>query len=282
MYRTLGHHLAILFFLLLTAFPLLLGVGYAMLYSVGMLGVLSNGFTWHHWQLVVSDSNFWYNLLYSLYIAVLSIGLAVGLAFYAVLWKFKQLNKHLSTILYFPLSIPAIVAAFFFFQLLGSAGIVSRLVYALGMVATPADFPVLINDSWGIGIIATHTFMAFPFFTLLFLNIYQQYGLEHYEAVAQTMGASKWQTKLKVHIPILWRQSFSSIVLYLSFVVGSYEIPLLLGRQSPSMLSPYIIRKLQRFNLLDIPQAYAIASLYALGMLLVLWLLVKNNKLGHR
>jgi putative spermidine/putrescine transport system permease protein len=60
--------------------------------------------------------------------------------------------------------------------------------------------------------------------------------------------------------------------------MGTYEIPLLLGRQSPSMLSVLVIRKLQRFNLADIPQAYAISVIYIILVSIILMLVYRSQR----
>jgi len=58
--------------------------------------------------------------------------------------------------------------------------------------------------------------------------------------------------------------------LYGLFLVGAYEVPLLLGRQSPRMLSVLIAQKFRRFDLLELPQAYVLTCLYAIIVVFIL------------
>jgi putative spermidine/putrescine transport system permease protein len=44
------------------------------------------------------------------------------------------------------------------------------------------------------------------------------------------------------------------------------------------MLSVLVIRKLQRFNLADIPQAYAISVIYMVFISIVLWLVYRSQR----
>src|SRR5262249_39037592 len=68
---------------------------------------------------------------------------------------------------------------------------------------------------------------------------------------------------------ILLSRAAANVLLLFVVVLGSYEIPLLLGRQSPQMLSVLTFRKYQRFDLLDKPQAFACSILYTLFALTV-------------
>jgi len=61
-------------------------------------------------------------------------------------------------------------------------------------------------------------------------------------------------------------------------VMGSYEVPLLLGRQSPQMISVATLQKIQRYNLYDIPKGFAMSILYVLIIVLVLVLLYWRNR----
>lgn len=73
------------------------------------------------------------------------------------------------------------------------------------------------------------------------------------------------------------KKSIVSIVLFVVFVMSSYEVPLLLGRQNPQMISVLIIQKVQRFNLLDIPQGYAMSIVYVILIIALLLILYFRN-----
>lgn len=252
-----------------------LGLGYALLYSLGLLGLLSRGFTLGHWGAVLADPELWWALLFSGWVALTTIGLSTGLALLAVLrWRGDLLTGLRSYVFYLPLALPATVMAFLVFQWLGDAGLLARLAYQTGLIGSTTEFPHLINDRWGIGIIVAHVFMATPFLTIFFGNLYREERVEELRAVAATLGMAPRSAASRLVLPLLLRRGRATLLLYGIFVFSSYEIPLLLGSQSPGMISALTIRKLQRYNLGDIPQAYAIAIIYALLLagLLVLWL----------
>lgn len=267
--------LSLALFLLLIAVPLILAFGYAALYSVGLAGILHRGWTLEHWAQTLSSPEVGSSFLFSFYVAAttLFITLTISLLLALDFQKHAQ-GRWFSTVFYFPLAIPAVVASFFTFQVLSKAGVLSRVFFHLGVIGGLEQFPDLINDRFGIGIIATHVMMSLPFFTIVFTNLYESEKIEELHQLSQTLGATSIQASWRVGIPILFRRAFPTIILYFIFVFGSYEIPLLLGRQSPQMISVLMIRKLQRFNLMDIPTAYSIAMMYLIlagGMILLLF-----------
>ncbi|MEO0584334.1 MAG: ABC transporter permease subunit [Bacteroidota bacterium] len=267
-------------FLLLAVLPLVLGLGYALLYGLGLVGRLSQGFTLEYVQQVVAEGEIWRSFAYTLYIAVISMGGAVGLALIGTVGfrKFWQ-ERPSSYWIYFPLAIPSMVAAFFSLQLLSKSGLVARLVYSWGWIQDVQDFPDLINDAGGIGIIFTHAFMATPFLLIVFLNIWQKERMDELGQLAETLGARKRSILRRIAIPILLKSSFPTLVLYFVFVLGSYEIPLLLGREDPQMVSVLIARKsIRPFDLMDKPEAYVIAFVYAILVLLTVVLLLRKRK----
>lgn len=273
-----------LLYLLLTALPLLAGVGYALAYSLGLTGVLATGLTLDHWSAVLGNPAFWRTLAFSLWVALASIGLSLALALALVLRDHRSfLRGRLSYFIYLPLCIPAIVMAFFIFQMLGKGGWLSRLAWHLGLISGLEGFPDWVNDNYGIAIIAAHVCMATPFFTLLLANVYRNEQLADYLQLAASLGAGRAQAIRRVALPILLRRSLATVFLYFLFVLGSYEIPLLLGSQSVQMVSVRTIQRLQRFNLGDIPEAYAICVAYTVMVagllsLLLLW----NRRQLHR
>jgi putative spermidine/putrescine transport system permease protein len=225
-----------------------------------------------------SDYTFWHSLFYSLFVGVTSVFIAICFALaISISWK-KEINTgRLSNIIYLPLCFPAIVVTFFSYQFLAQSGFLSRLFYNLHITNSIKNFPVLINDAFGIGIIFTMVILITPFFILLFRQLYIAEKINSLSNLGATLGATNWQILTKITIPILIKKSIVSIVLFVVFVMSSYEVPLLLGRQNPQMISVLIIQKVQRFNLLDIPQGYAMSIVYVILIIALLLILYFRN-----
>lgn len=267
----------VLYGLVVIGLPLL-GLLNALLYSVGLAGPFANGFTMTHWQKLSTEAGLFGALGYSLYIALVSIGLAVLLALAIVLRTRKSASNALTTVLYIPLLFPALVVAFYLFQLLSGAGWLSRILFRMGLVRVPADFPELIQDTAGVGIILAHVLMAFPFFTLLFQTIFADAQLADYRHSTLTLGATETQFRRRVAVPILLRRAAPTLVLYGVAVLGAYDIPLLLGRSYPQMVSVFITTRLQRFNLAELPLGYGAGFVVAVLLLTIIGLMVRTTR----
>lgn len=266
-------------FVVLVTLPVFSGLVYALLYSLGFIGILSTGFTTKAWETILLGKPFWSSLGFSFYIAIVTIliSLAVSLSI-AISWR-KNLNKGaLSSLIYLPLCFPGTVMAFFSYQTLSKSGLLSRIVFQIGWIDDLRMFPAWINDAYGIGIIITSVLLITPFFIILFSNVYTSEKVEEYVQLAKTFGASKRQVLLKVTLPILLKKASVTIYLFIIFVMGSYEVPLLLGRQDPQMISVAILQKIQKYNLYDIPKGYAMSVLYVVLVISVLFILYRKNK----
>ncbi|MFU8859448.1 MAG: ABC transporter permease subunit, partial [Cyclonatronaceae bacterium] len=188
-------------------------------------------------------------------------------------------SRHLYRALFLPLAIPPIVLAFVIFQLYSGSGLFSRLAWHMGIISDSQQFPELVQDPWGIGIIMAHVFLVFPFFLLILLNLYEHEKLDEVESVASALGAGRRTILLRLQIPILLRGLFPILVLYVIFFMGAYDVPLILGQSSPHMISVLILEKLQRFNLAEIPVAYSMAVWYALLCIgTISWLFARYRK----
>ena len=265
-------------FLILVGFPVLGGLIYAFLYSIGVFGILNNSVNFDAWIAVLTDIYFFKSLAFSLYVGIVSVTLSSVISFLlAYYWKKEFKGGILSTIIYLPLCFPATVMAFFVFQMLSQSGFVSRIAYYLKLTTAISSFPEIINDAFGIGIITTMIALVTPFFIILFTTVYQSEKVDELTALATTLGATRKQIINKIVIPVLFKKTAVTLVLFVIFVMGNYEVPLLLGRQNPRMISVAIVQKIQRFNLYDIPKGYVMSIVYVFFLLLTLGIVVLKN-----
>ncbi len=268
---------------MLVILPFAAGLIYALFYSIGFAGAFAKGFTLQHIKAVLYSNDLLSSFLYSLYIALSVIVYSLLLVIPAVAGFHRKINDgKKSFLVYLPLAVPAIVASFISFQVMGKTGVLSSVFFKLGIIKDLQQFPDVVNDVFATSIIATHILMAVPFFLIYFSNLFLTERLQDMSAIAASLGAGKRQILQKLVFPVLLKRGLAAILLYFIFVFGSYEIPLLLGRQQPQMISVLIVRKLQRFNLADVPQGYFLSLLYSLLMLVLLsvFLKLKNKELA--
>ncbi len=258
-------NIGIILFIAIGVVPFAAAFIYALLYSFGVIGVANKGFTTEFWTSVLASGEFFTSFLYSFLIALVAVAVSVGGALWATLKLRKRLEqKFLSFIIYLPLAVPGVVTGFFTFQLFSKGGFFARLSYQLGWITEASQFPDLVNDTLAFGILLSFITMLIPFFVLLFLNVYKNERIEELSILAQSLGANAKQVTQRIFLPILIKKTRVLIVLYFIFLLGAYEVPLILGQESPQMLSVLIIREIKQYDLDKISEGYVVAVMYTL------------------
>lgn len=276
--KTSSLFINILFFVLVVL-PISAGLIYALLYSFGLTGLLSEGFTFDYWFKALISQSLWMSFGFSLSIGLVSI--CISLCFATVMalsWHKSIQHGKLSYFIFLPLCFPATVMAFVVLQVLSASGWVSRLFYQLNFTDSIEEFPNLVRDFYGIGIVVCSVLLITPFFTILMSNIYKNENLKDLENLSKTLGASVLKTLTRVTLPLLFRKSKTTILLFVIFVMGTYEVPLILGRQYPQMISVAVVQKIQKFNLNDIPVGFAMSLIYVFLVILILSFLGNNSQ----
>lgn len=272
---------AIGLYIFLMTVPLAAGLGYSLLYSFGLAGLLNEGFTMKYWAALLGGGDVWWSLGYTFVLSLGSLILSVMPAMLlAYLLQFRQGNKGLRRFLLLPMTLPPLIAGFAMYHLLSPSGFLSRLAYWLGFAGGMDDFPRFVNDAAGIGILATHVLLLFPLFTLVFSNISRKERLPELYKIGATLGAKEGQFLWRIWIPVVLRRAAAFLMLYFVFLLGAYEVPLLLGRSSPRVVSIYIVEQVGRYDLHNIPLGHAMVVLYALlvGLLTVVFIRSKRSQ----
>lgn len=266
-------------FVALTVLPLAFGLGYSILYSLGLAGLMGEGFTLRHWQALWRSSDAIGSLLYSLYLTVASLLLMLAPALALAWWQvFGQAKRWLLALLFVPLTFPPLVAAFSWYSLLSPAGILSRVAQGAGLINSPDNFPRLVSDAWGISILATHVYIIAPLFALLFIYQARKERMAELRAMSMTLGSSQGQFVRQVFVPLLLGKTAPFLLLYAIFLFGAYEVPLLAGRSSPRAVAVFITDKMGRYNLQDIPVGHAMAVTYSLLVIALAALFINSQR----
>lgn len=223
------------------------------------------------WRQLLDTGEFWHALGYSVVLTVVTVLLAVGLALLLQRALGTTLRHGLvARILYLPLAVPGVAAALLAFIVLGDSGILSRFGHTLGWVATPADFPPLLFEASGRGIVLTHLVLVTPLFVLLFERLAQHLHLPALLEQARALGASSWRAWRVVALPLLLRQALPVIAVYALALLGAYEIPLMIGGTRPPMVAVVIAQAVNGYDLATRPQGYAMACAY-LALVMLAW-----------
>lgn len=277
MNRRLTHSL----YVLLTLGPLVLGLGYSLLYSLGMAGLMGKGFTTTHWARLFADGEVFASIGYTLWLVVASLVLCL-LPALLFSWRFAMglQGNGLHNLLFLPLTFPPLIAGFAWYHVLSPAGLLSRGAAQMGMVGEVEQFPRWVNDGWAIGILVAHVFLIFPFFTIMLSQIARREKIGELFAAATTLGTTTGQFIRRIFLPLILRRAAPVIMLYAVFLFGAYEIPLLLGRSTPRVFTVFISEKIQKFDLTNIPVGHAAAVLYILltALAVTIFLYLQNRR----
>ena len=227
-------------------------------------------FTFDFYKNILHDPNVLSSLRFSLYTSLTAsvISTALGVFLSRIIIKTnRRQDKPLPGIFRVPIYVPHIIVALFIFVLFTQSGLFARLLFALGIISDMQEFPKLIFDKNGTGIILAYIWKELPFITYVTYDIFKTLDTR-YDAVAATLGANAFNRFRHIYLPQLRPAVVSGFVMIFAYTFGSYEIPLLLGPTMPRALPvlSYIY-----YSSIDLTEhLYAMAC----NMLIVLFILI--------
>ena len=215
-------------------------------------------------------------LLFSFYVSatstLISITLGSVMSFYLGNYSRAKLNYGILNIV---LVLPHIAFAYIIYLFFSETGFLFRFLNLFGLTT---EFN-LINDKWGLGIMLNYVLKEVPFIILYLLATNTRQMGNHIYA-AKDLGASAIQCFFKIYIPLNKIQITSVSIVIFAFVLGNYEVPFLLGANSPQFLS---VSALNNFQSIDIDQNNAsylkVIIIFSVAFLtsIVLRLFVRNK-----
>lgn len=186
----------------------------------------------------------WLSLAWSVAAAVVATALATAGAITVALTfrgtrSADRIARALATL---PLPIPPIVVAAAAVLVLSQSGLLARFAAAAGWITLPAEMPALLNVPHGAGLILALAWKELGFLSLLACTVAA--GLDpELEATARTLGATEHGAQRRVLVPLIWRGILPGIVAAFAFVLGSYELPALLGPTHPQPLAVAVLER---------------------------------------
>lgn len=104
------------------------------------------------------------------------------------------------------------------------------------MIQQPSQFPVVVTDQKGIGIILEYVWKEAPFIAVSVLSILKSWIIP-YEKQLQLLGANAWQRWRFVTFPFVLPALLASSIIVFTYTFGSFEVPYVLGSVSKPTLS---------------------------------------------
>lgn len=213
---------------------------------------------------------FWGSLAFSLWVSLASTLIASAFALLVAVWlsEHRRTSGPETLALNWNLAFPHLVWAVALILFLSQSGLLARWAAALGLIEVPSDFPVLLRDRFGFGIILHYVTKEIPFLALIVLAVLRTQP-SAYNLVAENLGASRWQRLRHVTIPLVSPALLSGALLVFAFIFSSYEVPALLGVNYPRMLPVLALRYFNNPDLRARADGMAISLIITLIVLVV-------------
>nr|WP_169569668.1 ABC transporter permease subunit [Sneathiella limimaris] len=233
--------------------------GYAPQYGIQLFPTLN------YYQTLFSDTAFWGSLGLTFYYALVPTLIGVGLSIGFALYLARTFRSNSIALLFYqiPMVLPYLVGVSLAILLFSNGGLFARLLYQIGAIGSPSDFPRLINTSNGVGIMIVYLWKQVPFMTLILYSNLLVLGNREEEG-AYLLGADRWQVFQHITLPKLVPSLVSASLIVFAFNFGSFEVPYLLGAGFPNTLPVEAWRYFDSPDLNDRPKAMAIVVLVSL------------------
>ncbi|MCA0985888.1 ABC transporter permease [Guptibacillus algicola] len=212
-------------------------VGYGMWSAVVQsIQTVDGNWTLGFYKELIRSDSFVTSIQFTLWVTLIStvLSLLIGLLLTRILYRLFQ-QSSVKILVWIPILIPHFVAGYLVYLFLSQSGLLSSFLFQAGLISDRSMFPVLVQDTRGIGIILTYVWKEVPFVILMLLPVY--YEIDHrYSEVVRTLGGSKWDEFKTVEWPWLLPILVEIAIILFAFVATAFEVPYLLGVTRPEML----------------------------------------------
>lgn len=220
---------------------------------------------------VLTSYYFLDSLAFTLKVALASTALAMAIAIVVALaLRETFVGKKLVVLLFqLNMTIPRMAAAMILMLLLSQTGWLSQLANHFGITQGASDFPWLVRDSGGWGLVAAFTWKFFPYIGMSVLGILQGASCE-YEDQAAVLGVGKFRRFWHVTLPMIIPATSVAAIIVFASAFGDYEIPAILGGSEHRMLSIYTYLKYADPALRDHTEAYVLMIFMSVTLIAVI------------
>lgn len=221
------------------------------------------------YRALFDSSEFWVSLGLTFRVALLSsffaaiLGAVLAISLFTLKESTNGGNSSIWQQLFqLPLTIPHLVGGYIMVLLFMQSGFLSRILTNLGIIDTIAEFPVLVNDSFGWGIIFTYAWKEAPFISLMIYPVLSR--IHHsWRDVSRVFGANRWHYIREIVVPVMMPAWTIATFIVFVFTFSAFEVPFLLGVTYPSTLPVYSYQLYTSGSLTDRPEALAVNILLA-------------------
>lgn len=212
---------------------------------------------------VVTRPGFWESYGFSLWIAFAGTTIAaIGAAMLGFAWarRARRAGRLSPSILQYNLGVPHLVWAVALVAVLSPSGWIARLTAWAGLIDRPDQFPLLVNDRLGLGIIVHLVTKEVPFLLLASLPLTGP-RLRTALGQAATLGAPPRAQLRHVYLPGIAPVFVPALIAVFAYALGAYEPAAVLGVQQPRTLSVVAVEWFRNPDLKFREQAFALSTI---------------------
>ena len=241
----------------------IIGLGTGIIQSLGVIPAFGlTEPTLKYYKEILTRSDILQSLKYSLYIAFVSAFFAtsIGTILCAILVNLRQVKGKVMRVVQIPIIVPHVIVALFAINILSQNGILARIGAQLGLISDQQQFPLLLYDGHGLGVILAYLWKEIPFIVYFVIALMANISDSLGEA-ATNLGANRIQVFWKITLPLCMNTILSGFLIIFVFALGAYELPFILGATLPRALPVLAYIEYSKPDLLARPYAMAINGL---------------------
>lgn len=145
------------------------------------------------------------------------------------------IRKKTLSLVKIPIQVPHTIVGLMVIHLFSQTGLCSRMLYSVGLLSSPENFPSFLYSGNNAGIILAYLWKEIPFVCYFVLSIMSGINKSLGEA-SMNLGASRSKTFVHVTLPLCMPAIKNAFLIIFAFSFGAYELPFLLGATLPKAL----------------------------------------------
>ncbi|MBI9102886.1 MAG: ABC transporter permease subunit [Spirochaetales bacterium] len=260
------------------------GILFTLLQSFNFLNPVAGKVGFSGYIRIYSNLFFWKSMGFSIYIALISSFFSVVAGFFiAVLfWRLPASWRNKVVFYKIFLILPHISVAYLVILMFSRTGLLSSIFTGLGLISGYEEFPVMIFDNGGRGIILGYLLKEIPFAILMVSALLYRIP-ENQILSARMLGASRLYTLKRVVLPEALPAITSTFFILFLYSFGGFEMPFILGGSKPVMISIRVYDLLFRKGFEYRAEAMAaLISIFVINLLCILFFMGVSKKIKIR
>ncbi len=239
------------------------------------------GHRFYPYDKLFMDDAFLGTLGHTVYVALVStvVSLAIGTVGAYLLWRVPASYQRSLQVYRLPIVLPHLVIAFVVMVFFSRSGIVSSVLYRLGIIDEMISFPRILFAPNGAGMILAYVIKEAPFVMLLAFGVLARVP-RRLHTTAKLLGAGESRIFFTIMVPHMAPIINQAAIILFLYTFGAFEIPYLLGASKPQMLPVYVFSRYFHGSWED--RTTAMAALVVLGLVALILVVVYTRTVVRR